>query len=116
MEVSGKRVLVFGSGISGIGAAELLEKHGAQVVLYDGNDKLKKEDVEGKLSESSEAEIVIGDFPAELLDVLDLAILSPGVPLDLPVVAAMREPFWLKVTKGLLFSSLSSFMPCLALP
>ena len=46
MEVSGKKVLVFGSGISGIGAAELLEKHGAQVVLYDGNDKLKKEDVE----------------------------------------------------------------------
>ena len=26
------------------------------------------------------------------------------------------DPFWLKVTKGLLLSSLSSFMPCLALP
>ena len=26
------------------------------------------------------------------------------------------DPFWLKVTKGLFLSSLSSFMPCLALP
>ena len=26
------------------------------------------------------------------------------------------DPFWIKVTKGLLLSSLSSFMPCLALP
>ena len=25
------------------------------------------------------------------------------------------DPFWLKVTKGLLLSALSSFMPCLAL-
>ena len=26
------------------------------------------------------------------------------------------DPFWLKVTKGLLLSSLSSFMPCFTLP
>lgn len=91
MEVSGKKVLVFGSGISGAGAAGLLEKHGAQVVLYDGNDKLKKEEVAGKLKEGSKAEIILGDFPEELLDMLDLAILSPGVPLDIPAVEAMRR-------------------------
>ena len=39
MEVTGKKVLVFGSGISGIGAVKLLEDHGAEVILYDGNER-----------------------------------------------------------------------------
>ncbi len=45
MEVKGKKVLVFGLGISGIGAGQILERHGAEVIMYDGNQKLteKKE-------------------------------------------------------------------------
>ena len=39
MVVAGKKVLVFGTGISGIGAVKLLEDHGAQIVLFDGNVK-----------------------------------------------------------------------------
>ena len=50
MEVAGKKVLVFGSGISGIGAAALLVKQGAEVVLYDGNEKLTEAEVREKLS------------------------------------------------------------------
>ena len=91
MEVTNKRVLVFGSGISGIGAVGLLEEQGAQVVLYDGNEKLKEEEVRGELKEGSRAQIVIGPFPGELLERLDIAVLSPGVPTDLPVVNQMRE-------------------------
>ena len=37
MELKGKKVLVFGTGKSGIGAAELLGQVGACPVLYDGN-------------------------------------------------------------------------------
>lgn len=91
MEVSGKCVLVFGSGISGTGAVSLLEKNGAKVVLYDGNDKLDKEEIRGKLLKGSEAEIILGAFPEELLDRIEIAILSPGVPTDIPAVAAMKE-------------------------
>ena len=39
MDLQGKKVLVFGAGISGIGSCGLLEKEGAEVSLYDGNDK-----------------------------------------------------------------------------
>ena len=67
MVVEGKKVLVFGSGISGIGAVKLLEKNGADVVLYDGNEKLTEADVRVKLPEGSKAQIVIGTFPEELL-------------------------------------------------
>ena len=42
MNLQGKKVLVFGSGKSGIGAAELLSKVGAQPVIYDGNEELDK--------------------------------------------------------------------------
>ena len=42
MEFSGKKVTVVGTGISGIGAVGLLNAVGAEVVLYDGNEKLKK--------------------------------------------------------------------------
>lgn len=91
MEVAKKKVLVFGMGISGIGAAGLLEEQGAEVTLYDGNEKLEEEKSRGKLGAGSKAQIVIGAFPEELLDTLDIVVLSPGVPADLPIVEQMRE-------------------------
>lgn len=91
MEVKNKNILVFGSGISGIGATNLLEAEGACVTLYDGNTKLDKETVKAKLKEGSKAEIVIGEFPEEMIESLDIAVLSPGVPTDLPVVNKMRD-------------------------
>ncbi len=91
MEVTGKKVLVFGSGISGIGAVRLLVEHGAFVVLYDGNERLKKHKLKEQLEEASKVQIILGDFPEQLLDTLDLVVLSPGVPTDLPVIQAMHE-------------------------
>lgn len=91
MEVTGKKVLVFGSGISGIGAVKLLEDHGAEVILYDGNDKLDKVAMKEQLGDGVKAEIILGEFPEKLIDTLDIAVLSPGVPTDLPVINAMRD-------------------------
>ena len=45
-DLTEKKVLVFGTGISGIGAAKLLEKVQAEVILYDGNEKLCKEEIQ----------------------------------------------------------------------
>ena len=95
MDLQGKKVLVFGSGISGEAAAGLLAERGAQVVLYDGNEKLDRAAVAGRVPAGTQ--IVLGEFPEALLDGLDLVVMSPGVPTDLPVVARMREksiPVW----------------------
>lgn len=89
MLVTGKKVLVFGSGISGIGAVKLLEDHGAEVVLYDGNESLDQASFREQLGEKTA--IVLGEFPEHLLEELDLVVLSPGVPTDLPVILAMKE-------------------------
>ena len=91
MDIAGKNVLVFGSGISGIGAAGLLEERGVSVTLYDGNDKLDVEEIRGKMKDGAKTDIVLGEFPEELLGKLDLVIISPGVPTDLPIVNRMRE-------------------------
>ena len=97
MDLKGKRVLVFGSGKSGIGAAELLGQVGACAVLYDGNPDLDKEAVLHKTASIKETDIYAGGLPEEVQKSLDLAVLSPGVPTDLPLVKSFYEqglPVW----------------------
>ena len=91
MEFIGKKVLVFGTGISGIGAANLLTDHQAEVILYDGNENVDKDSVMGKLHAPGHVKLVLGDLSDDLLDTRDLVVLSPGVPTDLPVVLKMKE-------------------------
>ncbi len=97
MDIMNKKVLVFGSGISGIAASRLLEKKGAKVILYDGNETLDKEKMRQQIGEKTQVEIVLGTFPEEILDRLSLVVMSPGVPTDLPIVKKMRAadiPIW----------------------
>ncbi len=92
-----KKVLVFGTGISGIGAAKLLEKVQVEVILYDGNEKLCKEEIRKKLPDDSKCEIVLGTLSKELLESLDLVVMSPGVPLDIPAAEQIKAagiPIW----------------------
>ena len=91
MEFSGKKVLVFGTGISGIGAADLLTAKGANVILYDGNDNADKEKILSKLKMPEKTALVLGELSDSLMDTLDMVVLSPGVPTDLPVVLKMKE-------------------------
>ena len=106
MELNGKKVLVFGSGISGEAAAVLLDRKGADIVLYDGNEKLDADRIKSEISEKAAqagghptgtVSVVLGEFPETMLDELDLTVMSPGVPTDLPVVEKMRDkgiPIW----------------------
>lgn len=97
MELKDKKVLVFGTGLSGIGAAALLYKKGAEPVIYDGHVKTEPEQVKEKLGKDIPARILIGNLPEEVLDELDLAVLSPGVPIDIPAVNMLRDrgiPIW----------------------
>ncbi|MEE0955611.1 MAG: UDP-N-acetylmuramoyl-L-alanine--D-glutamate ligase [Eubacterium sp.] len=91
MDFKGKKVLVFGAGKSGIGACSLLTKLGAKPVLYDSNAKADRDAIRARLGSScNETEIILGDLPEEILDSLDLVVMSPGVPLDIPPVEAMK--------------------------
>ena len=97
MDLKAKKVLVFGSGKSGIGAAELLGKVGACPIIYDGNADLDKEAVIHKLPDIKNLEVYAGVLPREVQETLDLVVLSPGVPTDLPMVKSFYQqglPVW----------------------
>lgn len=91
MNLEGNKFLVFGTGISGIAAAELLVRNGFPVVLYDGNEKLKEKEIREKSDALKEVEIVLGTLPETVINSCDIAVLSPGVPTDLAVVETMRR-------------------------
>ena len=97
MELQGKKVLVFGSGKSGIGASDLLAKVGAFPVIYDGNAETDKDAVVHKTDGTYPVTVYAGELAKEVQDSLDLVVLSPGVPTDLPLVKSFYEqglPVW----------------------
>ena len=89
--MSQKKTLVFGSGISGIGAANLLTKVGKEVILYDGNGNIDADKLREQLEIPEKVEIVLGDFDENMILSLELVVMSPGVPTDLPIVNLMRD-------------------------
>ena len=95
--MSKKKVLVFGSGISGIGACRLLEQVKREVILYDGNASLDVDKIREQLGANSSVKVVLGELSEDIIDSLELVVMSPGVPTDLPIVSHMREkgiPIW----------------------
>lgn len=97
MEWNNKIVLVAGSGKSGIGAADLLKKLGASVIIYDGNEKLKKEDILLKLENSENVDVILGELQKCIIEKVDLMVLSPGIAIDAPFVNQVKEagvPVW----------------------
>ena len=92
MNLQNKRVLAVGSGKSGIAAIQLLFKAGARPWLYDGNEKLSKEELQEKLGEyGKRTEVFLGDMPKEAKAEVQLLVVSPGVPIDQPFIEDFIE-------------------------
>ena len=91
MNWNDKNVLVIGTGVSGIAAADLLIQVGAKVILFDGNEQVKKEAIETKLRMPEKLTIVIGTLEKEMKEAIEYVVLSPGVPIDNPMVNELRE-------------------------
>ena len=96
-DLKDKNVLVVGAGKSGIGSVGLLLNIGARPILYDGNEKLDEAEVRASLPKGAEVPIVLGTLSDEQLGKLDLCVMSPGVPTDIPPVLRIRKagiPIW----------------------
>lgn len=95
-----QKVLVAGSGISGIAAAKLLLAKGGEVVLYDGNDKLDAEKIKKNFDEDAKVSVVLGELKRTDLLGVELSVISPGIPLDAPFVTVLDEagvPIWSEI-------------------
>ncbi len=90
-DLQGKKVLVVGSGISGVGAAQALCRIGAVPILFDANEQLDKDEILKKFADGTEVDIVLGQLPDQTAEAVCLVILSPGVPTDTEFVESFRK-------------------------
>lgn len=90
MEYNGKKALVCGMAKSGIAAAKLLKRLGAKVTLQDMK---KREDISADVLSLENEGIVLytGANPDDIACEQDIIVLSPGIPCDLPFIAAAEE-------------------------
>ena len=84
--LEGERVMVLGLGRSGIAAARLAARRGARVVVTDDDAAA----VDRALDAGLAAQAVAADAAIERVARVDRLVVSPGVPLSHPVVAAAR--------------------------
>ena len=90
MKIEESKVLVVGTGVSGIAAAELLLKKKIDTVLFDVNKELDLEKFYAKAPELKNVPMILGELTEEQMHEFGVAVLSPGVPTDLPMVERLR--------------------------
>lgn len=86
---SWRQGLVYGLGISGIAAARLLRRRGVGVVAVDRRPAEQLDLAE--LADDPEVELLLGVEPGVLPDAVDGVVVSPGVPLDRPLLEEARR-------------------------
>ena len=85
MQFEGKKILVIGAGISGFAAARIAKKFGAEVALSDSK---AESDLKYDFSELRQLKIDLkfGKQTDDQLDGVDLIIVSPAVPIKIPLL------------------------------
>jgi UDP-N-acetylmuramoylalanine--D-glutamate ligase len=86
-DVKGKRVTVAGAARSGLAAAELLARRGADVTLSES----RAEVAEAERLRSLGVRLELGGHLPDTFARADLVVLSPGVPPDQPAIQAARD-------------------------
>ena len=95
-----QKILVAGSGKSGIAASRLILKTGGEVILYDSNAALHKEDLLLQFGEGERISVLLGELHKEDLAGVSLCVISPGISLDAPFVPVLKEadiPVWSEI-------------------
>lgn len=90
MEWTNQKVLVVGMARSGVAAAQLLQKHGAKVVI---NDSKTKEELGEALAPLAglPMEEKLGVPAADVLEGMDVMVISPGIPDTAGFVVKAKE-------------------------
>jgi UDP-N-acetylmuramoylalanine--D-glutamate ligase len=87
--IKGKKVTVVGGARSGIGSANLLHEMGADVTVTDVKSEAQLGGLLRKLNPGPRR--VFGGHPDEIFLSADMLVVSPGVPLDMPVIQTAKD-------------------------
>ena len=90
MTFADKRITVFGLHRSGVAVAKLLADLGAKVLVTDpkSSDELQP-DIDAL--KDREVDFILGGHDRRCVEKADLIVLSPGVPLDIPILQEARS-------------------------
>lgn len=100
-----KKFLIVGAGRSGICCAKMLMETGDDFIIYDGNKDLDIKATEEKIGKKGITFILDKITPHDLKGI-DACAVSPGVPLDSPVLTLAREtgiPLWSEIELAYLY-------------
>jgi len=95
-----QKILVAGSGKSGIAASRMILKTGDEAVLYDSNDALKKDELLSQFGETDKISVILGELKKEDLKDISICVISPGIGLDASFVSVLKEeniPVWSEI-------------------
>ncbi|MCI2253198.1 UDP-N-acetylmuramoyl-L-alanine--D-glutamate ligase [Domibacillus sp. PGB-M46] len=85
-QFNGKKVLVLGLAKSGLAAARLLKKLGADITVNDGKPLGENEAARSLSAEG--IKVICGSHPVELLDEgFELIVKNPGIPYSNPIIS-----------------------------
>ena len=90
MDLESKNILLVGLAKTGVSTIKKLNKLGANVIVNDIKTKDKLENIINDIGSLDNVEYVLGKH-IEDIDNIDLTIVSPGVPLDLPFIENIRN-------------------------
>lgn len=87
-----KKILVVGMARSGLATVKYLANKGYEVVVNDSKSGNDIKEVLDELKSYKGVEYVLGKNPSDdILKLVDLAVISPGVPLELDFLVKLRE-------------------------
>ena len=86
-----KNYLIVGAGRSGIAAGKMLSQLGEDFTVYDSNKDLDTVKVSSQISDDKNISFLLGEVTADDIKDFDICVVSPGVPLDTPVMKTVAE-------------------------
>ncbi len=86
-----ERYLIIGAGRSGIAAAGMLTELQKDFIIYDGNEGLDTAAINKTIGKDKDITFLLGEAYEGGLEDIDICVVSPGVPLDTPVMLAVKE-------------------------
>ncbi|MGN0438951.1 MAG: UDP-N-acetylmuramoyl-L-alanine--D-glutamate ligase [Lachnospiraceae bacterium] len=95
-----KKVLIAGTGISGLNAGKLLLEKGAEIVFYDDNAALDVDKLLSHFEKNDPVHVILGNITEKILQDIDLMVISPGIPVDSDIANVVRDanvPIWSEI-------------------
>ena len=87
----GNKIFIAGTGKSGIAAARMVLKRGGEVILYNSDPEMDEYGVLEQFDPKDPVEFIKGKlYKSQIMDV-NLAIMSPGIPMNADFIAVLDK-------------------------